>query len=215
MMYRERMSGDLGIYPIYALWKMVEGEYENKKTAVVSGVDVTYKDDRYFSALVTFRDGKLLDVKTETGISRGPYVSSLFFLKEGPIVSKIIYGQQIDLLFVNGHGVCHPYNYGLATVIGFTHRIPTIGLARRLAKGDYRQIPSQDPSFTYITQDDKITGVGVRGKGRKRPIFISQGFGITIERMMVEYLEWTPIGKFPEPLRLAHIHSLRKARESL
>ena len=50
------MNGDLGIYPIYALWKMVENEREGKDCITVSGVDVAYRDERYFSALVTFRD---------------------------------------------------------------------------------------------------------------------------------------------------------------
>ena len=206
------MDGNLGIYPIYSLWKMVEKAYEGKGAAVVSGVDVVYKGDRYYSTLATFSEGILTGVKTDTGISRDPYVSSLFFLKEGPIISRLIYGEKIDLLFVNGHGICHPYNYGLATVVGFTHRMPTIGLARRLAKGDYDRIVSEDPGLSYITQDGKITGVEVKGAGRKRALYLSQGFGITIERLMVEYLKWAPIGRIPEPLRLAHIEARKAAR---
>jgi deoxyribonuclease V len=208
------MEGELGIYPLYTIWKMVEEEYESKEVAIVSAVDVAYRDDRYFSALATYKNGKLEGVKTDTGISGGRYVSSLFFMKEGPIVSRLIYGEKIDLLFVNGHGICHPYNYGLATVVGFTHRVPAIGFADRLIEGDYGRIPSQDPSFTYITQEGRITGVGVRSETRKRPAFLSQGFGITIERMMREYLKWAAIGKTPEPLRLAHVESRRIAREA-
>ncbi|HEY3276025.1 MAG TPA: endonuclease V [Syntrophorhabdaceae bacterium] len=206
------MDGELGIYPIYTLWKMVEKAYENRDISIVGAVDVAYRDDRYFSALTLYKNGVLTDIKTDSGISRGAYVSSLFFLKEGPIVSRLVYGEPMDLLFLNGHGICHPYNYGLATVIGFTHRIPTVGIARRLIKGRYDRILSRDPSFTYITQEGKITGVGVNSETAKKPIFLSQGFGITIERMMVEYLKWTPKGKMPEPLRLAHVESMKLAR---
>jgi deoxyribonuclease V len=208
------MEGELGIYPLYTLWKMVEKEYESKEITTVSAVNVTYRGDRYFSALTSYKDGKLESVETDTGISGGPYASSLFFLKEGPIVSRLIYGKKTDLLFVNGHGICHPYNYGLATVIGFTHRVPTIGFARRLVEGDYGRIPSKDPSFTYITQSGSITGVGVKSETGKRPVFLSQGFGITIERMMVEYLKWAPKGKSPEPLRSARAETLKVAGEA-
>ena len=197
------------MYPIYALWKAVEQEHENQETAVACGVDVAYRGDRYFSALATFRDGKLLSVKTDHGLSRSPYISSLFFLKEGPLISKIIYGEKMDLLFINGHGICHPHHYGLATVIGFTHHIPTIGVARRLIKGTYEKIPSRDPDISHITQESKITGLEIRATGRKRSVFISPGFGITMERSMAEYLRWSPKGKLPEPLRIAHIQTKR------
>ena len=118
----------------------------------------------------------------------------------------------MDLLFVNGHGVCHPHHYGLATVIGLAHHIPTIGVTRRLIKGEYEEIPSPDPGITYITQEDRTTGVEIRNEGRKRPLFLSQGFGITLRRTMAEYLRWTTRkGKFPEPLRIAHIHAKKAA----
>jgi deoxyribonuclease V len=202
------------MYPIYVLWKAVEKEHENKQAAVVCGVDVAYRGNRYFSALATFRDGKLFSVKTDEGLSRSPYVSSLFFLKEGPVISKIIYGEKMDLLFINGHGICHPHRYGLATVIGLTHQIPTIGVARRLIKGEYEKIPSPDPDIIHITQESKITGMEIRAAGRKRSVFVSPGFGITMERSMSEYLRWSPKGKLPEPLRIAHIQTRRAISSS-
>jgi len=82
-------------------------------------------------------DEKLKDIKVDQGISNEPYRSTLFFLKEAPIISKLIYGKSIDLLFINGHGICHPYLYGLATVIGLTHGIPTIQISPYICKKRY------------------------------------------------------------------------------
>jgi deoxyribonuclease V len=197
------------MFPIYALWKAVEKEHENEEATTVAGVDVAYRGDRYFSVLAAFRDEKLFSVKTDEGLSRSPYVSSLFFLKEGPVISKLIYGEKMDLLFVNGHGICHPHHYGLATVIGLTHHIPTIGVARRLIKGKYEKIPSPDPDISHITQGGKITGLEIRAPGRKRSVFISPGFGISTEQTIAEYLQWSQKGKLPEPLRTAHIQTRR------
>jgi deoxyribonuclease V len=202
------------MYPIYTLWKAVEKEHEDKATAIVAGVDVAYRNDRYFAALTAFRNGKLLTIKTDEGFSPYPYVSSLFFLKEGPIISKIIYGEEMDLLFVNGHGICHPHHYGLATVIGLTHHIPTIGVARRLTKGKYEKIPSPDPDISHIAQEGKITGLEIRATGGKRSVFISPGFGISTEQTIAEYLQWSRKGKFPEPLRTAHIETRRAVSSS-
>ena len=195
------------MYPIYELWKTVEKEHQGEAAAIVAGVDAAYSNDRYFAALATFTDGKLSGVKTDEGFSPYPYISSLFFLKEGPVISKIIYGEKMDLLFINGHGICHPHHYGLATVIGLTHHIPTIGVTRRLIKGRYGRIDSSDPDVVYITQENRTTGVEIRPEGRKRPLYVSQGFGITLERTIAEYLKWAGKGGFPEPLRIAHIQT--------
>ena len=199
------------MYPIRELWNAVEEEHEGRRATVVCGVDVAYRADRYYAALATFTDGKLSDIKTTEGFSPYPYVSTLFFLKEGPAISKIICGEKMGLLFVNGHGICHPHHYGLATVIGLTHHIPTIGVTRRLIKGGYGRIPSPDPDLTYITQEGRITGIEVKTEGRKKPLFLSQGFGITLERTNSEYLKWSPGRRLPEPLRIAHIQTRKQA----
>jgi len=202
------------MYPIYELWKAVEREHEGREAEVVCGVDVAYRGDRYFAALATFTDGKLSRIKTAGGSSPYPYVSSLFFLKEGPVISKIIYGEKMDLLFINGHGICHPHHYGLATVMGLTHRIPTIGVTRRLIKGSYGRISSPDPDTTYITQENRITAMEIRAEGRKKPLFVSQGFGIALERTIAEYLKWSPKKRIPEPLRVAHIQAKKTMNNS-
>jgi len=202
------------MYPIYELWKAVEREHEGGETEVVCGVDVAYRGDLYFAALATFTDGKLFRVKTAGGFSPYSYVSSLFFLKEGPVISKILDGEKMGLLFINGHGICHPYHYGLATVIGLTHHIPTIGVTRRLIKGSYGRIGSSDPDVVYITQENRISGVEIRREGRKRPLYISQGFGITLERTIAEYFKWVGKSSFPEPLRIAHIESKKNTRNT-
>jgi deoxyribonuclease V len=140
-------------YPLDFLWEKVEKKYSGEEAKTISGVNVSYRDEKYAAVLITFEDEKLKDIKVDQGISNEPYRSSLFFLKEAPVISKLIYGESIDLLFVNGHGICHPYLYGLATVIGFTHSILTIGIAQRLISGTYEEIESGYPDITYIAQN--------------------------------------------------------------
>jgi deoxyribonuclease V len=125
------------LYPLDEIWAITQLKYEGKELSRVAGVDVSYRDDHYASALVTFEGYEVANIKVKAGVSKEPYTPSLFFLKEGPIISDLIYKEPIDLLFVNGHGICHPYSYGLATVVGMTHGIPTEGVARELIKGDY------------------------------------------------------------------------------
>ncbi len=205
----------LGIYSFDRVWKEVDQRLEDHETRRVAGVDVSYRNHLYISVLTLFLDGKFDRIVKDSGISNEPYRTSLFFLKEAPIISQLIYREPIDLLFVNGHGICHPYRFGLATVIGLTHRIPTIGIAKRLIAGVYGETASMYPDMRFITGDDRILGIAIGNTKSKRPVIVSQGFGISLERTIREYLRWTKNGKMPEPLRLAHIHgkSVRKNRE--
>ena len=177
----------------------------------MAGADVSYRENHYSSALVILEKNKTAYIKTGSGISFVPYRPSLFFLKEGPIISDLIYGESIDLLFVNGHGICHPHEYGLATVIGMSHGIPTIGFARELIKGDYVETPSGKPDMHYITQKGIIKAAAIRTSRGKKPVYVSQGFGISLKRTIEEYRRWTIRGKIPEPLRLAHLYAKKEA----
>jgi len=193
-------------YWIQGIWKEVNTKYENKTNEIVAGVDVSYNGTSYRAALIVFQNGKIKTIQKLHGVSNEPYRASLFFLKEAPIISQLIYQQPIDLLFVNGHGICHPYSYGLATVVGLTHKISTIGIARELIAGTYKKVASENPYISFITRDGRMLGVAIGNTKSKRPIIVSQGFGISPERTIREYLRWTKNGKIPEPLRLAHIH---------
>jgi len=184
------------LYPLDELWAITQLKYEGKELSRVAGVDVSYRDDYYASALVTFKGSEVANIKVKAGISREPYTPSLFFLKEA-----------IDLLFVNGHGICHPYSYGLATVVGMTHGIPTVGFARELIKGDYDEAPSESHDVTYIAQKGIIKAAAIRTAKGKKPVYISQGFGISLKKTIEEYRTWAIRGKVPEPLRLAHLHA--------
>jgi deoxyribonuclease V len=198
------------LYPLDTLWALTQLHYEDKDVAHVAGVDVSYLDDRYVGTLVVFHGREVVNIKVKTGISSVPYVPSLFFLKEGPIISDLIYKESIDLLFVNGHGICHPYSYGLATVVGMTHGIPTVGFARELIKGEYDKAPSENPGITYIAQKGIIKAAAIKTPKGKKPVYVSQGFGISLKRTIEEYRRWSIRGKVPEPLRLAHLYAKRQ-----
>lgn len=174
------------------------------------GVDVSYRKERYRSSLVVLGESGLIKSRWQSGISRQPYRSGLFFLKEGPIISRLIEGEKIDLLFVNGHGLSHPYSYGIATVIGFTHAMPTIGVAKKLLRGDYIEHDTDREGTRLITMRGKPVCLSVTRQGLKKPVYISQGFGITIEETYKQYMTWSTHYKFPEPLRLAHLESRKQ-----
>jgi deoxyribonuclease V len=195
------------LYPFEHLWALTQFKAEQETITRVAGADVSYRENYYSSALVILEKNKTTYIKTGGGITSAPYRPSLFFLKEGPIISDLIFGEPLDLLFINGHGICHPHGYGLATVVGMTHGIPTIGFARELIKGEYDETLSSSPDISYIAQHGIIKAAAIRTSKSKKPVYISQGFGISLKRTIEEYHRWAIRGKVPEPLRLAHIHA--------
>jgi len=201
------------LYSFEKMWAIAQLKSEGNEMKRVAGIDVSYKGDRYTAALVMFEGQKLTDVWIKSGISRDLYRPSLFFLKESPIISDLIYGECVDLVFINGHGICHPYSYGLATVVGMTHGIATIGFARELIKGKYDETPSGNQNMTYITQKGIIKAVAIKQPRGKKPVYISQGFGISLEKTIEEYRRWAVHGKVPEPLRLAHLYAKNESNE--
>lgn len=193
--------------------------------SITAGVDASYDDRRYGAALVVFQDDETWEVVTCEGEVESPYVSGLFFLREAPVLSYLLHGRKIDLLFVNGHGICHPYFFGLATVVGWTHGIRTIGVASRLIRGPYEtpslkaplgQLPQGQVGISAVTLKGQVVGAAIRLKEKGRLVFISPGFGVSIGDAIRNYMDWIRCGKAPEPLRLAHLHAralLRKRRE--
>ena len=198
------------LYSFEKMWAIAQLKSEGNEMRRVAGIDVSYQGNRYRAALVMFEGQKLTDVRIKSGTSHDLYRPSLFFLKEGPIISELIYGESIDLLFINGHGICHPYSYGLATVVGMTHGIATIGFACELVKGKYDETPSGSQNMTYITQKGIIKAVAIKPPKGKKPVYVSQGFGISLEKTIEEYRRWAVHGKVPEPLRLAHLNAKRQ-----
>ena len=191
-------------------WEEVRSRALRSIGNTAAGVDVSYRKEGFQSSLVVLGKNGMIRLKQQGGISRQPYRSGLFFLKEGPIISQIIEGEGIDLLFVNGHGLSHPYSYGIATVIGFTHAIPTIGVAKKLLRGDYIEHDTNRKGTRLVTMRGKPVCLSVTRQGLKKPVYISQGFGITIEETYKQYMQWSTRYKFPEPLRLAHLESRKQ-----
>ena len=179
----------------------------------VAGIDTSYDGTRYATALVAFSDGKLDSIKTDAGEFCTPYVSKFFFLREAPLLSRLLFEEPIDLLFINGHGMSHPYFFGLATVVGWTHQMPTIGVASRLIRGDYGRMPSCHPGIDFVTLRSQVVAAAIRLKGFTRSTFVSPGFGVTLDEAIQEYMHWAISGKVPEPLRLAHLQARASLRE--
>jgi deoxyribonuclease V len=170
---------------------------------LVGGVDVSYEGRRAFGALVIMDSkGRVREIIKKDFRVDFPYIPTYLAFREEPVISSLL--KELDeeiVLLVDGNGILHPLNMGLATYVGVKNNIPTIGVAKSLLMGEVIN------SVVYLNN----IPVGYEIKKFKRGIYISPGHRVSLESSLLlvkNFLRY----KVPEPLRLAHIEAnkLRK-----
>jgi deoxyribonuclease V len=169
------------------------------------GIDVSYKSNMaYCSAVIinsTFELIASVNVKCKVEY---PYIRGLLFLREsGPLLNTLRllrYQSDFDILLVDGHGILHPRNCGLASYVGYTIDKPTIGVAKNILCGSLRK-------DHFIEYNGIVLGYVIKKEGKK-PIYISIGHKIGLKKSVQIVQKLTKSGqRIPEPLRIADINS--------
>ncbi|MEF8976991.1 MAG: endonuclease V, partial [Halapricum sp.] len=179
------------------------------------------EDDRAVSAAVALRDGDVIEEATAVAETEIPYVPGLLSFREGNAILTALDALSMtpDLIVVDGSGRIHFRQAGLATHIGVTLDLPTVGVAKNLLCGTPREpIPDRLPegSRIAIEADADVTApegtvIGYAFQSRQygsgstsiNPLYVSPGHRISAETA-VDLVERTCGGyKLPEPTRLA------------
>jgi len=184
------------------------GNTVEPKTIVA--VEATYGRDAaviYAAAVVfSFPEHKYIENKYVQFDTAFEYVPSLFYFREGPALVAALeeIETDVDLIMINGHGIDHPRNCGIATHIGMDFDKPAIGCARRLLAGQHQPVGEEKGDSQQLFHLNKEVGVVYRSRERVKPIFISPGHKCNIEfahniivRSLRDY-------RLPEQLRAAH-----------
>jgi len=127
----------------YNLSKKVIEEDSFEKIQTVAGADVSFEKDNSAVAaavVIDLDDLKVIDAKTIEVELLFPYISGFLGFREADAVVSVLkkLNSDFDVLMVNGHGIMHPRGFGLASHVGLLMDVPTIGVAKRLIKGNYK-----------------------------------------------------------------------------
>ena len=106
----------------------------------------------------------------------------------------------------DGNGIIHPFGIGIASQMGLELDYPTIGVAKKLLLGEYKE-PIAKGGFSYITRDNENIGAAFQTAEKPaKPIFISPGhlvdLQMTINIIRMFSLKQKFLGKLPLPLKL-------------
>ena len=177
-----------------------------QKLKYVAGVDVAYADQIAIAAIVVLNYFGLKLAETKIGFAecRFPYVPTLLSFREAPAIFKALQALKLkpDIFLIDGHGLAHPYRCGLASHVGVTARIPTIGVAKSLLCG--KVSVSAHQNWAPIIDKNEIVGASVITKSSTKPIYVSVGHMVTLKKAINIVIHCIRNSRTPEPIRLAH-----------
>ncbi|HYC11650.1 MAG TPA: endonuclease V [Nitrososphaerales archaeon] len=146
----------------------------------ICAVDAAYSGDLVVAVASLFEDGTPAETSTYIGRCTFPYVSGLFFLREGPFAVEAISGlkSKPQLVCFDAHGEAHPRLAGMATICGMVLGMPSVGIAKSLLVG---KVVQAREGLDEITHGGRRAGFRVRTDGMTR--YWSPGYSVDLSQL--------------------------------
>jgi len=191
---------------------------------LVAGVDQAFDGDRAVSAVVLTRGDEVIGRVHASRETEIPYIPGLLSFREGGSILAAFeeLDREPDLVLVDGSGRIHYREAGLATHIGVTLDLPTVGVAKGLLCGRLSNPPERPfPAGTRVPvlADDEVSAPSGRvigyalqtkqyeGSRYVNPVYVSPGHRVSAESA-TDHVEALCSGyKLPEPIRLADTYA--------
>jgi deoxyribonuclease V len=198
------------------------------KINYVAGVDISYYNGKSIGAVSVLDykslhlvETKIANVKTvsvldykslhlvETKIANVktciPYVPTLLSFREVPPAYSAVKKLEIkpDVFMVDGQGFAHPYGLGFASHLGLMLDRPTLGIAKSRLYGKVEAI-GKHRQVELLKEKGKVVGAEVITRQETKPIYVSVGHKVSLERAVRLVLDCTMKYRLPEPIRSAH-----------
>lgn len=177
-----------------------------KKINCVAGVDVAYVGDYSIGAVAVldYSTLSLLESRKARVKTRFPYVPTLLSWREIDPAKAAIKKLKTrpDVFLIDAQGIAHPYRLGFASHLGVILDRPSIGVAKSLLCGQLGQ-PNRE-GWMPITDRGEIVGAAVRKNEQTKPVYVSMGHKVSLERAVEIVKHCFTSARIPEPIRLAH-----------
>ena len=181
--------------------------FEQLKT--IGGVSCTNFEDKLLATVVVceFPSMKLLEKQTAILHNPLPYQPGFIAFREMPIMLEAVnkLEQDPDLLLVKGTGIAHVRKIGIASQLGLSLNLPTIGVTDKIVSGRVEN--------GKINLRGEIVGFEIKTREHSKPIYCSPGHLIFLGSVLqiipktVQYPH-----KMPEPLHITHKIGKRKVK---
>lgn len=176
----------------------------------VAGIDIGFeRGGKTTRAAAVLLDYPSLGVVEEAIARRRtcfPYVPGLLSFRECPAALAAL-GRlegRADILVCDGQGVAHPRRFGLACHLGVLTGIPSVGVAKSRLIGEHGPVPDVKGAWVPLLDGEEVLGGVLRTRAGVKPVYVSVGHGITLERAIDLVVSLTPRYRLPETTRRAH-----------
>jgi deoxyribonuclease V len=177
--------------------------------ARVAGVDVGFEDGgettRAAVAVLSFPDLEPLEDAVARLPTAFPYVPGLLSFRELPAVLEALASLERlpDVLLCDGQGIAHPRRLGIASHLGVITDLPTVGVAKSRLTGTHAPVPDTKAAWVPLLDERDVIGAVVRTRRGVKPVYVSIGHRVSLERAVELTLACVTRYKLPETTRRA------------
>lgn len=175
---------------------------------LIAGCDSSFiGEDTILSVfvLLSYPQLEVLEKVWHHGPVELPYIPGFLAFREAPNLLKAYekLQQKPDLIMVDGHGISHPRRLGIATHLGLHLNKPTIGVAKKVLVGKYKEPDVVKGSVSPLEYKGEVIANVLRTKDNVKPVFVSPGHLMDLESATDIAMACAVKHKLPEPTRLA------------
>jgi deoxyribonuclease V len=105
---------------------------------------------------------------------------------------------------VDGHGLTHPRQAGIATHLGVTLGLPSLGVAKKPLSGEVGELGPEVGATAPIIVAGEVRGYALRTRARSNPVYVSSGHRCSPEATLALVREHLDGLRLPFPTRAAH-----------
>ena len=205
---------------------IIKDELNLEELNVIAGADQAFlnpakseneiKKEKIISAVVLleYPSMKFIDHAYSVLPVDFPYIPGLLSFREAPAIINAFHTLKTkpDLLVIDGGGINHPRFAGLATHVGVSLDVATIGVAKSLLCGT-GEVPIEEGEARIITYRNRAVGYYLRSKKDCKPIIIAPGHKVSLETSLKLIKTCILKHKLPEPTRIAHLYANKIKRD--
>ncbi len=189
---------------------LVSRRWDGRKVSTIAAADVhfpTREISRAALTVVSFPGLQQLETVVRDTATSFPYIPGLLSFREiPPILETWKHLQTLpDLLLCDSHGTAHPRGLGMASHLGITLGIPSIGCAKSHLFGRYEEPgPERGDRSPVSDRSGRVIGSVLRTRSGVRPVYVSPGHLIDLRTSIRFILACAPKYRIPVPLKMAH-----------
>ncbi len=183
---------------------------ENFPVHTIAGADISYnRNSEILYAAIVLLDYPYMTLKAYalvTGHTTFPYVPGYLAFREVPTLLKAwdLLPEKPDVLILDGQGILHPRQMGIASHFGVLTQQATIGCGKSSLFGKFKEPQLSKGSSEFIYNGMEPIGYILRTKDTVKPVYISPGYGLSLIKTLQIMKQSTGRYRIPEPTRIAH-----------